>query len=272
MRIRDNSTPYYYQNIIIGIGFFVCFFRLEYGLGIIVLGVILILLEKRTKDKEIRTAKEKLKINQNFEFTISAAEPTINECKKGEELNHWVPDDKSKIIFYKRGYYGGDGKVGEVPSSLTSDIIKFKEQGNEIKFFIYGTEIAVQINSKENLRKEKIIANLKKSEELNQIFDKKYQPRNDIELRVQHSLNTRIGKNREVELIIEDKDYFLQYPDPLYIEFRIPHHNAVIRKDNEEQKIIRVLRAYYQKNYSISVRIKESQLTNIDFLISFERV
>lgn len=261
---KNKSNPIF-QKLIILIGIIVLFFDSIIGFVLIGLGIVLIFVEQIETNKRLKKAAKQIKARENFSFIISAAESELLKCQLGEQVNWWAPDDKSKIIFYKRGTYGGEGKIGEVPKKIVDDILKLKEEGNELKFFVFGTKVKATIEKQEVLREELRLKTEQERERLIKMFGRKYKPKGTIEIRVQHNLGCELLKFTETKMEVKDKDFYINHPNDIFIDFIIDGRR--IRKNNEKSTLLRIIRTHFE-GYEQKVELTDSHYHSVDLVIT----
>ncbi|MEZ5044436.1 MAG: hypothetical protein R2828_31370 [Saprospiraceae bacterium] len=265
MAEKTNQTVPLFQTLIIIGGIFSLFFNTFFGIALIGLGFVLIVIDLRDQKKELEQAVRRMHAREDFIFTITNADSELKNCKNGEQVNWWAPEDKSKIIFYKRGTIGGDGKVGEVPTELVEKILELKEQENQLSFFISGVRVHGKIKKQEVIREELRLKTEEEREKLIKMFDRKYKPKGSIAIGVQHDLPYKLLKFTEAKMEIKEKEFFINHPNDIFIDFIID--GVRIRKDNEKQKLLRIIRTHFE-GYEQKVELIDSQHYNVDLIVS----
>jgi hypothetical protein len=212
----------------------------------------------------------------------------LNKCKVGDYVNLWAPTNEPTAIYiFRRGSIGGDGKIGRVPSNYALTISNHLREGLEYEtefLELYPAKIKYRVIPKEESAAKRSMLKKEENERITFELNKKYNPRPkttfEIKIRLPLNHNQSIGDILFLEK--KPKDYYIQNPTPLCINFIDKQGAIIVKKDSEPTLILKILKAYFN-NYSVSIKIltiykpdkyTSSYLIDIDAtaLVNFESI
>jgi len=197
----------------------------------------------------------------------------LNECKVGDYLTIWFPENKSLINLYRPGTGGGSGKVGRITGKFMKTVLNHFNRGDIVDAEILEIEggkckIICMVTKAEQIMFERnnrisIIKN-----ELNKPYSPKKSlmfeiyTREDFELEVGESLILKFDPLNINDLNIE------------MIEIPICKQNIYIGKITSQtvcRKIVRAMKSGLALNPSVTkIEKKDKSLKLIRITISFK--
>jgi len=225
--------------------------RGENDLGLF--GVVLDLPNEFIEDIEIARADEKNETDLKEPNCISFHSDKTNfaelaECKIGDHIKFWTPDDEpNKMLIFRRGSVGG-GNIGYVPKEYSHIIAShiIKELGYEAEIIELDTEKRrCKIKCKLTSQEETAARIASVGESLRLELQKKYTPKKPFLFKIELPKDHRLQEGQPLYLEQRKIEYYVQNPEPLKIHFLDKHGRMVAQKKSEPHLIRRILKAYF---------------------------
>lgn len=149
------------------------------------------------------------------QVTLENTDTGLRMVEIGEEVKFWLPSDRSRANFYAYGTYGGDGKVGEMPSSAVDWAAEQLDAGSELTFTVaekarHHCVLDIHIKTANEIQAEKDAQHRSTLEKLH----KPYRPRKPLTLSLYLDSTPpglKLRKGTPLELILPNEQSF--HPD-----------------------------------------------------------
>lgn len=195
----------------------------------------------------------------------------LKECKIGDHVNFWAPDNEpTKIYIFRRGSIGGSGKIGYVPSKYSCIISSHLSKGLEYETEILESntgKIKCRLISKEETEAKRSMEMKEAAKRLSVELQKKYKrkPKDSFEIKISLPKNHNQIEGNTLFLEEQPIENYTQNPSPLCIKFTDKHENIVAQKTSEPSLVRRILRAYFS-DYMVTIKILPIQKTDNSFI------
>lgn len=199
----------------------------------------------------------------------------LKECKVGDYLKIWFPEDKSLINLYRLGTYSGIGRVGNITGKFMKTILQHFNSGDDVEAEIIeisegNCKVKWVVTTAEKIKQETDSNISKIKEELSKPYSPKksfiYELyiREKFELRSGAILSLNLDNLDEIESDLEN------------IEIPIYHNELLIGEITSQTVCRKVLRAFYS-SYETNLIITEiveqgGNLRRVNINIEFRKL
>ncbi|MGM0582764.1 MAG: hypothetical protein ACQETL_18965 [Bacteroidota bacterium] len=196
----------------------------------------------------------------------------LNECKIGDYLLIWFPENKTLINLYRPGTRSGEGKVGKVSGRFMKTIFRHISRGDRVDAEIESISngkclIRFDITSAKKLKEDKG----REISQIRELLEKPYSPRKPL----QYKLFTRANSSLKIGdgLILQLDNLEAIEANLQSIEIPVLFEGRQIGEITGQAVCRKILRGFYS-GYNMEAHIQEiktheKNLKVIDINISF---
>lgn len=215
--------------------------------------------------------------DKDFTFTVkNLNKDETNKVKEGASVNFWQKPNSNTVLIYRSGTMGGVGRIGIVPNKYSGQIIRDLKNKRPYVGQILSlsrSEVRIRYKRPSSKRMKKIQSDYdkKRNSDLEQLLSQDYNPTKGFHVSVDFKKDKTFKIGEVLEIKFQDRDHYIKKSQALGLNFYNQKAELVATKNNQPDKIRRILRAHFN-NYKIKTEISSIKALDKYELKYYDRI